>query len=45
MPYAAAKSPKILTIRLMQKYRKNNFEMIALTLLKAGFKFLNAFAE
>ena len=27
----------------MQKYRKNNLEMIALTLLKAAFEFLNMF--
>ena len=32
-------------IRLMQKYRKNYLEMIALTLLQAAFKFLNTFAE
>ena len=29
----------------MQKYRKNHLEMIAMTPLKAAFKFLNTFAE
>ena len=29
----------------MRKYTKNHLEMIALTLLKAAFKFLNTFAN
>ena len=45
MTYDAAKSPKLCTIRLMQKYKKNHLEMMALALLKAAFKFLNTFAE
>ena len=32
-------------LRLMQNQRKNHLKMIALTLLKAAFKFLNTFAE
>ena len=44
MTYDAAKSPKILQ-GYMQKYEKNYLEMMALTLLKAAFTFLNAFAE
>ena len=44
MTYDAAKSPKNY-LRLMQNQRKNHLKMIALTLLKAAFKFLNTFAE
>ena len=43
MTYHAAKSPKIL-FKVNAKI-KNHLEMIALTLLKAAFKFLNTFAE
>ena len=44
MTYDAAKLPKIKTLGLMQKKKKK--EMIALTLLKAGFKFFDTyFAE
>ena len=32
-------------MKLKQQYRKNHLEMIAPSLLKADFKFLNTFAD
>ena len=44
MMHDAAKI-KLNTMKLMQKYGKTNLKMIAPSLLKAVFKFLNTFAE